>query len=367
MQTAQEALEFFKQWKAYTVEALAILAPKCEPTQTVKTRPWKHDGPMGVIYHYTGGPNGIASTRWANENPANTGSSWHCTIFDHIVAAVEELTKKYPLVRQYLPTTALFIASLEESTWHGNWTNSRCFGIENRNLGRLNSKGYRGKYKSNKPPVKINGIWWEPYTKGQLLGNIFVARALRLIQESKLQPFSPTWNIPHSAVWGPGTDKSDVGPAFPMFNVRSSVFMPVFAEEPQWLTNYADHTIVDVDAGEDFDEEMADLERDCSPPPRVEPSKELMEEKLIQWRGYLPWVRWALQKLGYHVESPSTLTTFDQTTRDSVDIFQRATHAPGWIKKYGALSVDGVPGPKTIKGIMIAMDQFGIAYTNPLE
>jgi hypothetical protein len=366
MQTAQEAIEFFKQWKAYTIEALAILAPNCDPTQTIKTRPWLQDGPMGVIYHYTGGPDGLASTRWANENPANTGSSWHCTILDHVIAAVEELTKKYPLVRRYLPTTAFFIATLEESTWHGNWTNNRCFGIENRNLGKLNAKGYRGKYKSINPPVQINGLWWESYTKGQLLGNIFVARALRLIQESKGQLFLPTWNLPHSAIWGIGTDKNDVGLTFPMYNVRASVFMSTFAEEPAWLSAYHDHTIVDVVDGESFDEEMADLARDCAPPPMEEPDPDVSNEKKMQWRGYLPWVRWALEKLGYHIEHPQSFTTLDNATKDAATIFQHSTHAPGWVGKYGALKIDGIPGTNTIKGIMHALDQFKIEYTNPL-
>jgi len=114
---------------------------------------------------------------------------------------------------------------------------------------------------------------------------------------------------------------------------------------------------------------MADLERDCAPPPKVEPTQDLLEEKSQSWRGHLPWVRWALEQLGYHVVTPQTLIQLDQDTKEAVYIFQRATHAPGWVKRYGkALSVDGVPGVKeTIPAIMFAMDRFAIPYTNILK
>lgn len=369
MQTAQEAVEFFKQWKGFTGEALAILAPKCPATQIKKVRPWHVEGkggPQGVIYHYTGGPNGISSVRWANENPQNTGSSWHVTLMDHRYKALEHLLSQYPLVKMYLPVTGLFIASLDKGTWHGNWTNDRTFGIENRNLGRLNSKGYRRKFKSKKAPVQIRGQWWEPYTKGQILANIFVARALRLIQESKGAPFLPEWNLPHSAVWGPGTDKMDTGSAFPMFNVRAAVFEPTFVEEPLWLSQYADHTVVDHEEDEEFATEMMDLQRDTRPPPYIMVDLSTVEDS--SWRGHLPWVRWAFQQLGYHVVPGSgNLLSLDSSTALTTGIFQRCTHAKKWKPKHGALKVDGIPGRETIHAIMIALNYFAIDHIDPLK
>lgn len=357
----ETAAEFFVQWKEFTIRALEILAPSCPHTQTKKVRPWTTGSPKGVILHYTGGSDGIASTRWANENPDNKGSSWHATVFDHRIKQVDHLLDKFPLVKVYLPVTALFIGSLKESTWHGNWANGLCFGIENRNMGLLTkvSGGWtRSKHKynfNNKYPVKIRGKWWEPFTKGQILANISICRALRALYPDMDKGLI----LPHSAVWA---GKSDTGSAFPIYGVRDSIFLPVFSEIPSWLSSYVDHTIIEVSEGELFDSEMQDLSRDLDPNFYMAYNENIsVSSDDVKPLNCILRIKSALVKLGYW-EGIAIDDRLDSRTIENIKIFQKSTYDDVWMKKHGRLKVDGIPGPNTEEQLVARLKDFGFYY-----
>jgi len=370
MPTKQIAEEFFKQWAKFSFKALKLLAPKCPKSPGKKTRPWADGvGPQGLALHYTGGPDGIASIRWSNENRSNTGSSWHATCFDFRLPDLDQLLDKYPLVKQYLPATAILHADIRYGTWHGNWTNSMTFGLENRNLGGLTAIGediYRQsgsrKYycKEGKDPVLIRGQWWEPFTREQLISNINIGKMLRALRG---EAFKKSWVIPHQAFWAV---KSDVGSAYPVLLVRESIFADRPVEEMSWLKNYGSSLT------QPFSNDLwpfEDVETSSTDPRDMDPdviayqpqrAKDFDEIAGSTWRAYLPAMRANLELLGLHTTDESSEPVddykLDATLRLAVEIFQRSTHAKGY---KNALTVDGIPGMQTRVELEHRLRRFG--------
>lgn len=379
----EHALAFFKEWLEFTKAALAIVAPNCPITPQFKRngevvhkcRPWGNPGdgagPVGLIYHYTAGPNGIASMRWGNENPTNSGSSWHCTVLDHRIDKLEEARKDFPLVRTYLPVTAFLHADIKWGTWHGNWTNSRTFGLENRNVGYVAERdgqygrAYRKKDGSagfrliadQKRAVLLHGRWWESYTREQLIANINIGKMLRAWRGCN---FDPTWVLPHSAIWW---GKSDVGPAYPMELVRDTVFSDIPTDVLQWLNDYTASATVP------FIDEEDDSVRDTTRAAEVdtfdhayEPlsAKDFDDIAGTDWRDYLPALRDNFRILGYyipHAEAPFDERQLEVELRWATRIFQTSTQSPSF--KGAALKVDGVPGQKTREAVEQRLRGFG--------
>lgn len=374
------ALEFFSQWLDYTRDALSIVAPKCPlfPTyrnkanrRVHKTRPWlDSNGPVGIIEHYTGGPNGIASMRWGNENNLNNNSSWHCTVLDHRLIELEEVHRDYPLVRQYLPVTAFLHADIHKSTWHGNWTNSLTFGIEHRNLGMLTGnidgrayrpiRGRRCYPQAGKPAVYIRHRYWESYTKEQLVASINIGKMLRSWRGCKLDP---SWILPHSAVWA---TKSDTGGAFPIELIRDAIFSEVHTYRIPWLNAYSaslNVSIVELEDGyeqPDIDD-VRDGEYDAFDKAyRPIDPVEFDHTEGMTWRQQLPKIRDNFRALGYHMLHEFELSFPHKREREleiATTIFQKSTHAPDY--KGAKLSVDGIPGKHTLIEIERRLDQLG--------
>jgi hypothetical protein len=375
---AQQALLFFDEWKCFTEEALKIVAPKCPMVPTckkkdgsilIKTRPWENpQGPVGIIYHYTAGPDGIASMRWGNENLDNTGSSWHATVLDHRLAQLEHLLKKYPLVAANLHTTAFLHADIMRGTWHGNWTNAKTFGIENRNVGPLvernnglgqiltNAKGesYFRPLPDQRRAIKLHGRWWESYTREQILTNINIGKMLRAWRGCDLDP---SWVLPHSAVWW---GKSDVGPAFPMEAVRDAIYANVDASTLTWIGGLSAEVVSHTDEPDDI---VRDPQRVTGDEPLYTPvsAKDFDAVAGEDWRDFLPALRDNLRLLGYyvpHVEAPFDPRTLEVELRQATHIFQNSTHSPAY-KSGPALTVDGIPGSKTRSAIEERLRSFG--------
>jgi len=379
-QNAMDALSFFSQWLDFTRDALSIVAPKCPlfPTyrnkanrRVHKTRPWLDStGPVGIIEHYTGGPNGIASMRWGNENSANNNSSWHCTVLDHKIAALEEARMDYPLVGQFLPVTALLHADIHKSTWHGNWTNSLTFGIEHRNLGMLTGNRDGRPYRpirnrrcypiATKPAIYIRNRYWESYTKEQLIASINIGKMLRAWRGCKLDP---SWILPHSAVWA---TKSDTGAAFPIELVRDAIFSDMTTENIAWLNAYGDALIVpylevDDDYAQPDINDVRDGEFDAFDKAyRPVNPVEFDHREGKTWRMQLPQIRDSFRALGYHMLQDYDLAYPHKRERElevATNIFQKSTHAPNY--RGAKLSVDGIPGKKTLIEIDNRLEQLG--------
>ena len=365
------AEEFFLQWNAFSKAALAILAPHCPMTPGDKVRPWDDgEGPNGLMVHYTGGPNGIASICWANENAENTGSSWHCTVLDCRLQEIEDIWNSFPMVVAYLPVTAILHAKLDMGTWHGNAGNKYCFGLENRNLGLLTESGgkiYRQagskRYypKDGKEPVLVYGKWWEPYTQEQLIANINIGRMLKYWRGEK---FIPNWVIPHQFIRG---CKSDTGSAYPMIHVRNAIFNDVPIESIKWLKDYQNALVLPYPDDEDvldYDEKRLDVD--------IGSGKEAIGKEILvepqdfdkvhgeSWRDYLPACRSNLTLLGGYCPDPGidvAETDLDKDLQIAVTQFQTST----WDPKYSGkkLTVDGIPGSSTREEIERRLRFFG--------
>lgn len=377
----QIALEFFLQWRRCSTEMMKVLCPTCPtfpkgPTNHGKYKKWADgEGPIGLIYHYTAGPNGIASLRWGNENPANGNSSWHATVLDHRIEEVEDIRQRYPLVVKYLPVTALLHADITQGTWHGNWVNGRCFGIENRNVGYVVLRGdrYGRVFKKRsgghgfrpiadqKRAVLLEGRWWESYTIEQIIANINIGKMLLAWRGDK---FDKRWVLPHQFIWA---SKSDTGPAWPMYWIREAVFDSTPVEKIDWLQSYpASMTVPFVERPAD-DEEREDADRgDGSPEVQeispYEPMDAVDFDKIdgVGWRDYLSAVRENLGILGGCCDPPPPDVDehdLDDDLRLATEIFQHSTYAK-W-RGPRQLKIDGVPGAKTREAIEKRLVQFG--------
>ena len=368
--TLHEAADFFEQWREFSEAALARLAPKCPPTPGHKTRPWDHpEGPVGLLVHYTGGPDGIASLRWSNENGANKGSSWHCTVLDSRLVNLDELLEDYPMVEALLPVTALLHADVNKGTWHGNWANSRCFGLENRNLGALSQAATDGDGdpmyarvspgrvtfpKSQKRVVEIRGQHWESFTKEQLVANINIGKMLLAWRG---EHFNRSWVLPHSMVWA---SKRDVGSAYPMYWVRDAIFSDEPVEEMEWLQKGYSASLVDgfidIDDAVVIDESPRDSGEARDP---YVPMMPFDFDKIhgSTWRDFIPSIRENLEVLGAWAppREGAEAHTVDLELQTAVSILQRSSHAPGGPN----LKVDGVPGPATRDFIDKRLRTFG--------
>lgn len=379
-QDAIDALTFFAQWLDFTRDALTIVAPKCPlfPYYTndagirvSKTRPWLDpEGPTGMLLHYTGGPDGIASMRWSNENQSNRGSSWHITVLDHRIRELKELVQDYPLVAKYLPVTAFLHADIHKGTWHGNWTNNRTIGIEHRNLGMLSGaaggrpyrRAGRRKYytRQDKLPIYIRNRFWEPYTKDQFACTINIGKMLRKWRGCKLDP---CWVLGHSAIWG---SKMDPGIAYPIELVRDAIFSKVPTDRIPWLMNYDSSMSLHIgDLVEAYETEELDTARDedyaifekAYDP--IDPIK-FDETKGPSWRNHLQEIRSNLRLLGYCIlPADCNEKEAEHDLLTATNIFQYSTHDPKY--KGNKLKVDSIPGPQTRAEILYRLKQFGYA------
>jgi hypothetical protein len=158
--------------------------------------------------------------KWANKPSwGNTGSSWHVTIFDRIpdnyIGEVWNSLSKDILRLFPLPT--IIMADFGIGTWHGNWINGYCIGVENRNCGYSGYKNLKnGLFDLGKPGTKIGNKVWEEFFNAQIVCNKNIGV---LVQEifGELDPFMI---LPHQCVWA---TKNDTGPLFPIHEIRDFV------------------------------------------------------------------------------------------------------------------------------------------------
>jgi hypothetical protein len=372
-QKATAALEFFAKWLEFSKRALNIIAPKCPIFPAEKrTRPWLDgEGPQGILEHFTGGPNGVASIRWANENTQNTSSSWHITVFDRLLPALEELQQDFPDIFCAFATTAILHADITKGTWHGNWTNAVTLGIENRNMGLVNRDHdtghlYRVKHGKNRNAVKMyapnrkmasslaamrTGKVWEDYTVGQILTNLAIGRLVRAWRGCKL---NPNWILPHSAVCH---QKVDTGPAFPLHALRRAIYNPdfdavfraylsrVFIERPPKIDD-ADITHYDFSAVEAWHHTTHRGLHGSKFKLKVKkgPASKSETKWLISHGGLLHLLEYDVPA---DIDTAQHVIENLQALRLATAIYQRASH----YTKKTPLEIDGSMGPKTARHI----------------
>lgn len=327
----------------------------------VKTRSWKHGRPVGVTEHYTGGVSWFGSADWL-QSRNNTKSSCHALIADRRVGEVDDLFSKYDVLEP-LPVLSLLLADINEGTWHAGWANNMCFGIENRNAGILRHDDSDWYWWPNdwttvfpvdalgKWPVNLDGQWWEPYTYGQLVANIYICQMLHCLYQTS-GGLDPNWFLPHS---GFSNQKMDAGRMFPLQDIREAVFEQIPTEDLTWLHAYrADPMYMDgfdEKWDEIFIEELAARQGDRDGELTDEEYEEAISavpqdlQDLVQngvWRKELNTVRWALNRLGYWTGDGSG-EHLDPTTKLAVWQFQKSM----------GLKTDGIPGDKETQPALV--------------
>jgi len=367
----QQANEFFDAWRRASIAIMDYYSLPLDPGR--KVRPWKHGRPIGVTEHFTGGITWKETVRWLNGQD-NDKASCHALILDRRIAEIDDIWSQYPILQQ-IPVTALLLADLSQGTWHAGWVNALNFGIENRNAGIL--KGRQGAWTwwvkkwtapfphqgLGKTPIRIDGMWWEPFTYGQVVANIIICQMLFSLYHSNT-PDEPSmdarWFLPHSATEG---TKWDTGRAFPLSNVRDAVFDQAPVESLQWLQSFKADPMYMNDYGEGIDDEFLEALterqgcRDADTPEDLDtcgevPSADL--QVLIQdgdWKKELPSIRRGLHMLGYRVGFQSLYGfELDDDTAVAIYQFQRSVK----------LQADKIPGDKTQKALMRRIKDFGL-------
>lgn len=335
--TTSQAVEVFQSLISAARICLDHLKIPREPSG--KMRAWESSGgPIGLLYHYTGGVNGVSTARWFND-PAwgNADSSCHCLILDRVISELESIWPKQEAASLF-PVPTLLLAPLNRATWHGNWSNSKLFGVENRNAGYSGYQKRGGLGALGKAGVKIGGRVWEVYTREQIVCNIQLGRLWAALRGSLLRP---DWICGHSQIWG---TKLDPGPAFPtMDEMRGAIWG---SADPLWLARYPHAISGEEPEATPVDHRWGDVDRKDGPEGPSAGAGALAAS------GWLPGVAEGLWRLGWPTgpEMPP-----DGVLREMVVRFQRSTAAWAGEAPSRVLAVDGVPGPKTREALRLRL------------
>jgi len=335
----QEALKIYERIREVSHLALDELGIDHEPHKPVeRTCKWEGEGPIGVAYHYTGGPSGVKSARWFNDPSwGNTGSSCHVLVLDRLPddPMGEAWNAADAEILRLFPAPAIVLADWRWGTWCTNWINRWCLGVELRNVGY--GVAPLGPYKlQGKTPEIINTLPWEPYTRSQMISAINVGRLVRAMASPL---FDRDYIVGHSMVWA---TKSDPGPAFPLHRVRTEIAIDRDPLTAPWIAYYTEPELA-LEDRLDW-KPTADL-RHTTEPDRQPSGKSLALETDPKDAVY---VAAALYDLGYptgpEAPTPEKLAKF-------VRWYQRSTAAWAPTHPDRVLAVDGVVGPKTLTSI----------------
>jgi N-acetyl-anhydromuramyl-L-alanine amidase AmpD len=340
LMSQDQAKHFFQALRQVSLEILESLGIPGDPG--TKVRPWRDGRPQGVMFHYTAGVGWTESIRHLNgPNPPNKAASAQFFVLDRQLSAYVPFYAKYSEL-QILPTMVLMLAPLDKSTYHGNWANDRCVGIENRNAGLLRErKGlvywWPNQYTTlfpadlGKTAVRLDGKLWEPYTRDQLISNIILGQALGCLY----QGLDPSWIIPHSAV---NRDKLDAGRAFPMLFIRQAIMEQAPIAELPWLSHY--EQLQFMDNYDEMTEHFVGEQQDDEPfePEKCVASNHTEDVEVAQLM---------LIQLGHHIDfGPQE----QLSTRTAVLQFQRSV----------GITIDGSIGPETLAALRARLADFGL-------
>lgn len=349
--TQTEAHDFFASLREASVEIMNLFGlPTSQGGKCYSS--WQEGQPVGCTEHYTAGIGWKGSISWLNDGPNKNQVSCQFLILDRMIPEAQAVYNKYPALR-CLKVTVFMLSDGLIPCWHAGWVNRLTFGIENRNAGLLtgsegNWRWWAGKFPHKalgKTPVTIDGLWWEPYTRGQIEANVIVGQMAHCLYQNS-GGLKPGWFLPHSATTG---GKWDTGRLYPLNDVRDAVFYQTAVENLHWLSSfeadplYMDH--YDEDEDTEYFEKMAAAQYDRSggedwgfgiDEVSVVPSADL--QALVQdgdWKAELPAIRRALNLLSYYIDPLNTVPLeLDADTALAVFQFQKSMD----------LKADKIPG-----------------------
>lgn len=362
MFTRDEASEIKVELQIVSTKILKYYHALLEPTKPViRQRRWEHCDPdpipIGMAFHYTGGPSGLKSMKWFNHPGwGNTVSSAHVLIFDHVPDNfIGEAWDAAPdKLKELFPVPTLLLAGWRYGTWCTNWVNKQCFGVENRNVGK-NTQYMTTSTEGNfltvngKEIVRMLAAVWEPYTREQIICNINLGRVLQAWTGNNLDP---DYIFGHSSVWA---TKSDPGPDFPLHLIRGAIFSPVAIGDLPWLP-----TFPRAGYGRDNNETWIDFSSDFRDDQQIDHvvfSTDDVDLTVAEEGDLMgEWLTNRLYWLGFNAANPLS----DKQLRRFIKWFQKSTDAYKKVNRSSeVLKVDGIFGPKTKRALEVRLWELG--------
>lgn len=188
---------FFKLMQAFTEDAYEVMGVPFEGTGKNHYGKYRKGQPSGHVMHYTASPDAKGRLksmmkRFQRNSRARVGIAF--MIFDKLDPRLAKVRAKYPEL--YGPNGVFKVdvlhMGLDLAFWSSNWANRFTCATELRNVGKLYTKNgktfYWGRPKNigvrkylyrGRTPVKVRGMWCEPFTDDQILASVKVCRELK--------------------------------------------------------------------------------------------------------------------------------------------------------------------------------------------
>jgi len=223
------ASETLKQLHQYTLTACRLLGVSMTVRGSNHSGPYREGLPSGIICHYTASnaaygpkrPYGRLPVLLSRLRPySGQGVGCHVVVWDEPLPRLAELKRRFPLIKD-IPAEVFYFGN-ENALWHAGSANRWSLGIEVRNCGEVTKGkgGYwwsRGRYRyRGRTPLIMNSRFWEPYTKSQMIGTLWVSRLFAQVHPLEAHRF-----LGHTHV---SSTRIDPGPHFPIHEMRSAVF-----------------------------------------------------------------------------------------------------------------------------------------------
>jgi hypothetical protein len=371
--TEAEARDFFERLATYSAEYLRIALPNVHrhwPTDNCYDK-WRLGHPIGHTIHYTAGVSYAGTVRhFVFGNRAST--NW--VIAKALDRRFDQLRKDLDLhkdlraeISQVVPPTC--------PAWHAGWANRILASTEIRNAGILRPhpkrRGEPGQRSMSRKAffaypdhdvddlnfywwasgwtqpfegevLKVNGSWWESFSRGSIATSIIVCRYLNSLYPDRLDPVYMT---AHHML---NPRKNDVVLPIDLDKYREAIlFSNAHVDDLDWLAAYDDFE----DGFEDLDDpwmlrELDEMQADRAEDEMIDGEfavNEPIRDRISSTVDSLDEGAEALRRLGFYVED-------ERSIRESARIYQRGRK----------IEVDGIVGPATLSALDRDLSQWRI-------
>jgi len=273
--TEAEARDFFERLQVYTDAYLAAAIPQIRGKRSSNYyEDWTQGHPIGSVLHWNGGVSFAGMIRFFILNHV---ASSHAVVGKSLDPRFAQLRRDLKLEAD-LRAEVCQIVPPDKVAWHAGWANRFTYGIECRNAGVLRAEPRTRKIVGEvKHPdlfscrdlsaadckffwwpsawttpfqgevVKVNGVWHETWSRGQLATVVTLLRYLSSLHPGALDP---VWMLAHHQV---EATKSDVVLPVPLHELRHAVlFSDQHVDDLEWLASGFDD--VEEVAEEDVDD-----------------------------------------------------------------------------------------------------------------
>jgi hypothetical protein len=226
MMDAAACREALIQMQEYTEDVSKFLG--VDPVGKSKNSygPFADNQPTGAVNHYTASNRAVGPKRPYGRLPVimerfkpngSQGVGVQFVVWDDVVPRFDEMRRRYPLISS-VPSEMLCFG-FDEAYWQAGWANRWSYGIEIRNIGKLQRQsggafywnGGQVRYRS-RTPIRVGNSYWEPYTWSQMVGALWIHRLMATIYDIQPERFIGHVHLTSTRI--------DPGPHFPIHEMR---------------------------------------------------------------------------------------------------------------------------------------------------